>query len=333
MKPSLRCLILSCLGLLLFPSSFAFAQQFGNIVGEVHASRSDFPGRVLIELQLHGSPITSQYTDEQGKFAFYTLADNAYHLVIRDERFYPVDERVMLDLSVTSTKFVQLTLTPRQATQKQVPGPDRGKGSNPYIVDTEEYRRHFAKKAVKEFDKGVEADANGKRDDAIRHYEKALNIAPDFYPAHNNLGSDYLSKSDFDSAKAQFEQAKKLNQSDPEAHLNLGNLYLMMERYSDALANVQEGIRRDPNSALANFLLGSIYERMQRLPEAEHALRAALSINPTMSRVHLELVNLYLEQKAKPKAITELKAFLDGAPNDPLAPKAKQVLRKLQSTP
>jgi len=70
----------------------------------------------------------------------------------------------------------------------------------------------------------VEADRNQKRDEAIRHYEKSIFLAPDFYPAHNNLGSAYLSRADFKSAQAHFEEAIKLNQSDAEAHLNLANV-------------------------------------------------------------------------------------------------------------
>lgn len=321
--------LLTCFLLLVCAASL-WGQTMGEVVGELHVARGDFPGRVLVELQLHGSPIASQYTDEQGKFVFVDLTDNVYHLVIHDERFYPVDERVILDLSVISTKRVMVSLNPRQAAANHDTRQAQ-KGSNPYIIDTEEYRRKFPKKAVKEFDKGLQADSEGKADDAIRHYEKALSLAPDFYPAHNNLGSDYLSKSDFPSAQAQFEQASKLNKSDPQAHLNLANLYLAMKRYGDALTNVQEALRRAPNSALGKFLLGTIDARLQKLPEAERALREALEINPAMARVHLELVNLYLTEKEKPKAITELKAFLDGAPNDPLAPKAKQILQQLQT--
>src|SRR5439155_20723943 len=190
--------ILTCFSLLLICASSLRAQQLGNIIGEAHVARGDFPGRVLVELQLHGAPIASQYTDEQGKFAFTSLTNNLYHIVIRDERFYPIDQQAMLDVSITAVTMVQINLTPRQQSQKD--NLQSQKGTNQYLVDTEEYRRHFPKKAVKEFDKGLESDRNGKRDDAIRHYENALSIAPDFYPAHNNLGSDYLAKSDFKSA-------------------------------------------------------------------------------------------------------------------------------------
>src|SRR5262249_12862315 len=150
----------------------------------------------------------------------------------------------------------------------------------------QEYRRHFPKKALKEFDKGVEADERGKRDDALRHYERAIDIAPSFYPAHNNIGSNLLSKSDFPEAERHFKEAIKLNQSDPEAHLNLANLYLTQKHYELALQSVQEGIRRDPNSAFGQFLLGAIHERLGRFVEAERALRAALALSPLMSRAH-----------------------------------------------
>ena len=320
---------LLCFGLL-FLAGTASAQQVGSVVGELHVIRGDFPGRVLVELQLHSSPIASQYTDEQGKFAFTSLTNNLYHVIVRDQRFYPIDQIAVLDLSITSSTMVQIQLMPRE--KSQASGSSQGpSATHRYLIDLSEYRRHFAKPALKEFDRGVESDRKGRREDAIRHYEKALTLAPDFYPAHNNLGSDYLSKWDFSAAQVHFEQAIKLNQSDAQACLNLGNVFLMTKNYDGALQSLQEGLRRDPNSALGQFLLGSVYERLGKIPEAERALRAALASNSTMSRVHLELVNLYLLQKDNSKASTELKAFLSNSPDDPLAPKAKELLKKLEA--
>src|SRR5437588_2976444 len=162
--------ILTCFSFLLIAAGSLWAQQLGNIVGEAHVARGDFPGRVLVELQLHGAPIASQYTDEQGKFAFTSLANNLYYIIIRDERFYPVDQRAILDLSITAVTMVQINLTPRQAIQDD--SLQSQKGSNPYIVDTEKYRWHFSKEALKEFDKGLRSDREGKREDTIRHYER-----------------------------------------------------------------------------------------------------------------------------------------------------------------
>jgi len=316
--------------LLISASSVSAQVQVGSIVGELHVSRGDFPGRVLVELQLRGAPIASAYTDEQGKFGFPQLGNNAYHVLVSDERYFPVEQLVKLDLSVSSVAIVQINLSRREPVQTESL-PNRGAGGNPFIIDTQEYRRKFSRNVLKEFDKGLKADQKGNRDDAIEHYEKALNLAPDFYPAHNNVGSDYVSRSDFPAAKSHFENAIRLNQSDSEAHLNLANVLLMMRDYDNALKNVQEGLQREPQSPFGQFLLGSIYQRLGKLTEAERALRQALVLDPTMSRVRLELVNLYLAQKKNLEATTELKAFLQNSPADPLAPKARALLLRLES--
>jgi tetratricopeptide (TPR) repeat protein len=322
--PSLVVLLLSALALQ--------AQQggVGSIIGELHMNRGDFPGTIFVELQFRSAPITSGYCDAEGKFGFSGLGSNPYHVVIHDERFYPVDQVVVLDTSISIIAMAQITLTARE-TVKSETLTNREPGSNPYLIDQSDYRRHFPRSAVKEFDKGVEADKKKKIDEAIRHYEKAISIAPDFYPAHNNLGTTYLTKSEFKLAQAQFEEAIRLRQSDAEGYLNLANVLLMAKSYEDALKNVDEGLRRNPSSAFGHFVLGSIYERMRKLPDAEHALREALNLDPGMSRVHLELVNLYLRQQKKSEARAELKTFLNDSPNDPLVARAKEILEKLES--
>jgi len=322
----LRVLVL----LLVAPALFAQQGGTGSIIGELQLSRGDFPGRVFVELQFRGAPIASLYTDDQGKFGFNGLESNPYHIVIRDERFNQVDTLVVLDTTISSLQMARINLVPRQTASKE-PLPNRAPGSNPYLIDPSDYRLFFPKKAIKEFDKGVAADNKKERDEAIRHYENALKLAPDFYPAHNNLGSDYLSKSDFASAQEHFERAIKLNQSDSEAHFNFANLLLMTKKYDLALSSVQEGLKRQPTSPLGQYLLGSVYEHTGKLQEAEQALHTALRLDPQMSRVHLELVNVYLTERKLQEARKELRAFLKDAPNDPLAAKAREVLSRLET--
>jgi tetratricopeptide (TPR) repeat protein len=113
--------------------------------------------------------------------------------------------------------MVELHLTRREDVKKDSLA--KPAGSNPYLVDLAEYTRRFLKKTVKEFQKGVNADAKGKREEAIAHYEKAISLSPDFYPAHNNLGSAELGRSNFAAARREFEEVAKLNQSDAAAIL------------------------------------------------------------------------------------------------------------------
>jgi len=133
-------------------------QQLGRVVGQARLSKGDFPREpVMVELQFRGSAIGSVYTDDQGRFGFYNLEGNIYHVIINDPDFYPVDEIANVNLLVSPTVMLQIHLDPKKAT-KQDPLPNRLGGGNPYIVDPADYNRQFPKKAVKEFEQGVEAD-------------------------------------------------------------------------------------------------------------------------------------------------------------------------------
>ena len=59
-------------------------------------------------------------------------------------------------------------------------------------------------------------------DEAIAHYQKALEIKPDDVDAHNNLGSALVEPGRFDEAIAQFRKALEITPDYADAHNNLG---------------------------------------------------------------------------------------------------------------
>jgi len=322
-------------------ASFVFAlsaqlpaqvNQYGKIVGNVRVLRGDFPNHpVLVHLDMRGSPIGSAYCDDQGRFGFYGQVANEYRVSVEDEGYEPASETTELNPDVSTMNIVQLTLVPRSNAKKD-PLPERIAGSNPYLVDPSEYYRQFPKKTLKEFDKGVGADHQGKTDEAIQHYEKALTYSPNFYPAHNNLGSVYLARQNFEAAQAQFEAALKANQNDVEAYFNLANVLLLTQRYPAAEHQIEDGLQRRPDSAFGYFLQGSLYWRTSRPELAEKSLQKALQLDPKMSQAYLQLVNLYMQQKRTPDAISELEGYLKAFPDTAFSPKARDLLKRLQGT-
>jgi len=308
------------------------AQQgvLGKIIGIIRVVKGDFPTHpVLVSLEMRGSPIGSVYCDDQGRYGFYSLVANTYRVSVNDDAYEPASETTDLNPQVSSTNFVQLQLVPR-AISKKDPLAGRPQGSNPYLVDSAEYSRRFPKKTLKEFEKGVSSDDAGKVDDAIDHYQKALSYSPDFYPAHNNLGSVYLARQDFEAAQTQFEAALKSNQNDVEAYFNLANVLLLTQRYEAAEHEIAEGLQRKPDSAFGHFLEGSLCSRTGRPELAEKSLQKAQQLDPRMPQVYLQLVNLYLRQKRTPDAISELEIYLKAFPDSPYSPKARETLKRLQ---
>jgi tetratricopeptide (TPR) repeat protein len=296
-------------------------------------TKGDFPPHpILVELQLRGSTVNSVYADDQGRFGFYNLEANPYHVTIHDPAFHDVDELANVNPIVASFNMVQISLTPRDDV-KQVPASNRAVGSNPYLVDPADYNRRFPKNAVKEFDHGVQADREGKRDEAIQHYQKAVRIAPAFYMAHNNLGSAYLSKSDFAGARDEFQQASQLNQSDGGPYFNLSNVCILAGEFPQAQLYLDQGMQRQPDSALGHFLQGTLDIRLGKLPQAEGALRHSIQLDPLMAQARLQLVNLLLQQGRKDDAVAQLHDFVGAFPESPFSGKAKDLLKRLQGQP
>jgi Flp pilus assembly protein TadD len=297
----------------------------GTIIGIIHVFRGTFPEPVLVNLQLHGATIATTYTDQEGRFGFYGLGSSSYHVIIADERYVPINVTVEIRPDVMSTNVLQLTLVPREG--KTVAQPAAGS----YVVGAADLAKNYPKSAVKEYERGVKTEAEGKTDEAIEHYRKAINSAPDFAMAHNNLGTLLIGKSQFPDAQKELEQSIRLAPGDPKPCFNLANLMLLTGKLDDAEKYLQDGFRKQPDSAFGFFVQGSVLERSGKLPDAERALQRALQLDPKMPRPHLELVNLYLRQRRSSDAMSELQKFLQVAPADPLAPKARQILQKLQS--
>jgi tetratricopeptide (TPR) repeat protein len=317
-RPLIR---LATLGLLLVAAPLACCQQSGSIVGVVRVLRGNFPDPVLVEVHVRGAPIESVYTDGEGRFGFNALYANVYHVVINDDHYQPVDVKVELKPDIQPIYVVQIILALRNA-----PSAAKSQSSTVSAEDLSAY----PKDAVKEFQRGVKAEAEGKADDAIAHYRKAIKEAPGFAMAHNNLGSLYTAKSDFVPAQKEFEESIRLSPGDSKAYFNMGNLMLLAGKLDQVDRYLQEGFRRQPDSAFGFFVKGTALERTGKLPEAETALQRALELDPKMPRPHLQLVNLYLREQKSAQAMAQLRSFLRVAPNDPLAPKARDVLQKLE---
>ena len=63
----------------------------------------------------------------------------------------------------------------------------------------------------------------GQSIEAIAHYQKALEIKPDYAEAHNNLGIALAGRGQVDEAIAHYQKALEIKPDYAYAHNNLGN--------------------------------------------------------------------------------------------------------------
>ena len=129
----------------------------------------------------------------------------------------------------------------------------------------------------------------GRANEAIMHYLKAIKIKPRWALAHYNMGVAKAGQRKFKEAIEYYSEAIKLNPSSPTAHNNLANVLLAQKRFDAAIAHYQEALRINPDYGNAHSNLGIAFAAKGDLKEAISHFREALRAKPDDYRVRQNL--------------------------------------------
>ena len=122
--------------------------------------------------------------------------------------------------------------------------------------------------------------SQGRMEDALREFQLALMIKPDFAEAHNNLGSVYAAQGLMDKASREFQSALSFSPDYADAHYNLGKFYFASGQMNEAIREFQAAIELKPDHADSHNNLGAVYETLGRVDEAIREYQTALQIDP-----------------------------------------------------
>lgn len=134
--------------------------------------------------------------------------------------------------------------------------------------------------AHREFDEVQKALARRDEAGAVGHLEKAVEIAPRFELAWNNLGTIAYRNQQYPRAEECFRRALEANPDAYEALVNLGGVLINLNKLEEALGYNEHAVLMRPNDALANSQLGMTYFEMRDLDRAEKYLERARDIDP-----------------------------------------------------
>lgn len=127
---------------------------------------------------------------------------------------------------------------------------------------------------------GVAYEAEGRLDEAMRHYLTAVEIDPRSAVARNNLGGIYREKGLLEAALLEYREALRIAPGYAAAHNNLGVAYADMGRLEEAIAEYQQALRLKPRYARARSNLGAAFGAQGRFDDAIREFREALRLDP-----------------------------------------------------
>lgn len=140
----------------------------------------------------------------------------------------------------------------------------------------------------------------GRRDytKSIAHYQKVLEIDPQYHFARNNLGTVYLALERWNDASEQFEALleEALYPTPELAHNNLGWALYQRNSFADALRHFKMATFLKPQMCVAHNNTGLAYQAVDNGREAIHAFEEALRLCPqNYAEPHFHLGKMMVE--------------------------------------
>ena len=279
-------------------------------------------GRASVTLFGASSPFSaSSLTETDGSFTFRKLDPGAYTLAV----FYPdrgearrtvqvgpgtadSRHRVVLKLEFQDSDFVYADAMKRRhaISARQLAIPD---------------------KAQREYEDAHKSLSRRDVESAVRSLEQAVELAPQFSAAWNELGTIAYQTQKYQRAEQCFRQALLEDPQSYEPLVNLGGVLVTLRRTDESLTYNIYAVLTRPNDALAQSQLGMSYFQAANFDLAMKHLELARRIDPAhFSCPQLTMAEIDLRRGDRSAAADIMEEFLKYHPDWPNAAKMREAI-------
>ena len=157
---------------------------------------------------------------------------------------------------------------------------------------------------------GVALGASNRFDEAATHFEKALQIDPNFYDGLVAMSVTRSHQGRMPEAIEYFQAAIRLQPDTPKAHVQLAHALWEQNRDQEALEEMRRALQSAPGDADIRGDFGLALAMVGRLPEAIAQLHEALRLNPNSAENHNNLGLALLASGKARESIPEFEAAL-----------------------
>jgi tetratricopeptide (TPR) repeat protein len=115
----------------------------------------------------------------------------------------------------------------------------------------------------------------GRYDEALQYYDRAIHAYPYFWFAHWNRGVAYSDMGEYEKAIAVYEIALEMNPYYPDIYDSMGIDYTHLGEYQKAIQAFETAIGLDPNNGRYYYGLGLTYTLMGEIEKSDEMLAKA----------------------------------------------------------
>jgi tetratricopeptide (TPR) repeat protein len=156
--------------------------------------------------------------------------------------------------------------------------------------------------------------------DPERLWSYVLSTTGESLFARNNLGNALAAEGRFDEAVDQFQRALRIDPNDSDAVYNLGNALARQGNFEAAGKQLEYALQINPRNAMAAYDLGNVRARQGRFDEAMNQFERALKTDPGLAKAHYNMGSLLTQQGKLDEAIAHFRQVMLLAPEDARPP-------------
>jgi Flp pilus assembly protein TadD len=160
----------------------------------------------------------------------------------------------------------------------------------------------------------------------LRHWRNGIwlfahcvEVAPDSFLAHHNLGCALSARGHKAEAVAEYTESLRLYPNNAKVHYSLAMDLADLGQASEAIAHYSEAARLRPRDASTHLNWGVLLAQEGRVAEASEHFVAAIKLEPENAPARLNLANALNQQGRTADALAQYRATLDLAPTWPQA--------------
>jgi tetratricopeptide (TPR) repeat protein len=316
-----RILRLLVLALVSSTPATPWAQNF--IKGQVRLDNEKPADHVIVRLRSDKYAYQGEtQTDTQGKFVFDGLPLTTFHLTIEGQGFRPYSS--LIDISMSKMSYEQVTLqVEKEPEAKAVPAEGPAGSLNARVAQ-------IPPKAHKEFDAGRERMRVNDVAGSAQHFQKAIELYPQYAEAYQLLRVAHLEGGSFGEADPELKKATEIEPHLSTAQFALGICRNLMAKYAEAEAALLRGLELDPESADGHHELAKTYWALGRLQDAESHAQKAVTLKPDIAGAHVLLGDVALRERNPQTALKQYQEYLRLDPQGNMAAGAQHMVDTIQ---
>jgi superkiller protein 3 len=165
---------------------------------------------------------------------------------------------------------------------------------------------------------------------AVATYKRLIEMDPENYRVHFNIGTLFFQNRWFKEAKNSFKEAIRFKPNHPSSQYYLARIAVEQKEHEKAIQILRKLSKKDMDNALIHTDLGILLSERKRFDEAIRELKQAIKIDPGYLKALYNLGLTFQEMKLLDRAVEMFQKCIEKGEDSEFSKKSMEKLQEVK---